>query len=63
MSYQKCPRCEGTGLSYLGRIVFNSSEKCKTCKGQGIINEQTGEPPSSTINDSLIGLVNDRNNG
>ena len=42
MSYQKCPICNGTGISPHGLSIMIS---CLTCKGHGIINEMTGYPP------------------
>lgn len=39
MSYQKCPICQGTGLTHLG-------QKCSTCNGTKLISEITGLPPN-----------------
>lgn len=36
MSYQKCPICKGK----------KKKVDCRVCLGEGIINEQSGKPPS-----------------
>jgi DnaJ-class molecular chaperone len=46
MSWQKCPVCNGTGVSYGG---LSSSATCPTCNGQRIISELTGKPPAYEI--------------
>jgi DnaJ-class molecular chaperone len=38
--YQKCPICNGTGVS-------NGQIPCSVCKGYKIISEVTGQPPST----------------
>lgn len=44
MSYQQCPTCYGTGLSYTG-TGSKPFVSCPVCKGQKIIDSVSGLPP------------------
>jgi hypothetical protein len=46
MSWQKCPVCNGKGISEYRRLASCYIEVCSTCNGQKIINELTGHPPA-----------------
>jgi DnaJ-class molecular chaperone len=46
MSYQKCPICNGSGMS---STLTSNYGKCHSCKGFGLINELTGLPPKETV--------------
>lgn len=52
MSYQKCPLCEGFGKVpnpsdyYQSSSAWSPTITCPVCKGEMIIDETTGFPPS-----------------
>ena len=47
MSFQKCPLCNGTGLSpFPNMYSSNTSSPCPTCEGHRIIDDKTGKPPT-----------------
>jgi hypothetical protein len=54
MSFQRCPVCDGAG--YVG-IGFPTGEVCSVCRGQKIINEQTGVPPYETFTTTGTGPI------
>ena len=57
MSFQKCPICNGTGLSPFPNMYSSSTTSpCPTCNGHRIIDDKTGLPPTqnSTQNVSDI---------
>jgi hypothetical protein len=45
MSFQKCPVCYGTGVSPLPG-TYSNIPVCPVCRGQRIISEVTGNPPT-----------------
>lgn len=47
MSFQKCPVCDGSGVTYYP-LSSTSSAVCETCNGSRIISEVTGLPPSTS---------------
>jgi len=55
MEFQKSPVCDGTEKQI---NILNSSTyvQCKVCKGYGIINELTGNPPKSLKNNINIDI-------
>lgn len=55
MGYQKCPVCNGTG-KYTPPVgtIGDVGGRCHVCKGYGIINEATGEPPKKTFHTFTI---------
>ena len=57
MSYQKCPICNGTGIS----PSFLSTSACPTCLGTRIISEINGLPPASTPATSSSSAINKMN--
>jgi len=52
MAYQKCPLCEGYGKIpntsdyYQSSSAWSPNITCPVCKGELIIDEKTGLPPS-----------------
>jgi len=46
MSWQKCPVCDGTGITSPTIPGANTSETCRTCNGERIISEWNGRPPA-----------------
>lgn len=58
MSWQKCPKCVGTGHDLSN--PYNPSG-CHICNGCGVINEQTGEPLYKTVTKTNIDLNDLRN--
>jgi hypothetical protein len=46
MSWQKCPICNGTGDDPFVLELPRSTWPCPTCKGERIISELTGLPPT-----------------
>ncbi len=56
MSFQKCPVCNGVGIvsgGYFARtgdspyfVTGNTTDRCQICKGTGLIDEVTGQPPA-----------------
>lgn len=51
MSFQKCPACDGAGWT---RIGFPIGDTCSVCRGQKIINNQTGTPPYEVITTTSV---------
>ncbi len=47
--WQKCPCCNGSGMSELYSPV---THQCSVCNGYKIINQLTGLPPKTTITTS-----------
>lgn len=43
--YQKCPVCNGTGISYQTKTI-NEPNYCHVCKGHGIISKLNGKIPA-----------------
>ena len=54
MSWQKCPKCSGTGNDISN--PYSHSSGCFICNGYGVINEQTGEPLYKTVTSTTISL-------
>lgn len=48
MALQKCPVCDGMGHADKFAKMENPKGTCPKCKGAGVIDEVTGEPPLST---------------
>lgn len=46
--WQKCPVCEGTGVSPIGG-TYSNIPSCPTCMGARIISQINGLPPSSGV--------------
>ena len=57
MSWQRCPICDGTGVtteSYTGSTIT----MCKVCDGHMIISTLTGKPPIFTCSTPTIETPN-----
>lgn len=52
--WQKCPVCDGTGITqnYVTTAIISS--QCTVCRGQKIIYELTGLPPSFPERDNPL---------
>lgn len=65
MSYQKCPLCEGYGKVPKTSDYYQSSSAwspiitCPVCKGELIIDETTGLPPSLNYINVCNGNLNE----
>lgn len=44
-SWQKCPKCNGTGVNPIPSISNQSLPKCPVCEGRYIISTISGKPP------------------
>lgn len=55
MSWQKCPKCDGSGNDGTSLMA---SHGCSICNGCGVINEQTGEPLRNTNVTTLNTAIN-----
>lgn len=53
MSWQLCPACNGQGIDMI-TPVSSGINPCPVCKGERIIDEVTGKPPSSEISKSPV---------
>jgi hypothetical protein len=51
--YQKCPICNGTGIDMTSPWT-STDATCPVCRGQRIIDRQTGRPPVRLISGSYI---------
>ena len=57
VQWQKCPICNGSGVSHVVMTAPESSVDipqlarvpCNTCRGYGIINLNTGLPPTTEV--------------
>jgi len=55
MGFQKCPVCNGTGKQ-INTLNSSTYVQCRVCRGHGIIDELTGNPPNSLKNDINGGI-------